>query len=148
MRVVIDTNVWVSALLNPEGHPARLLTAFRQQRFITVVSQPLMSELAEVLQRPRLARRFRIEASAVQELVELIRRRSLWVEVRGDLCLCRDTRDDMVLETALRGQAQYLVSRDDDLKRDLDLIAQLRANNINIVSVQQFLNILDQRGEP
>lgn len=145
MRVVVDTNVWVSAVLNPDGHPARLLDAFRQRRFTPVVSRPLIEELADVLQRPRLVRRFRVEKSAVQDLIELISARSFWVEITGNLHLCRDARDDMVLETALRGQAQYLVSRDDDLKRDLNLIAHLRANGTDIVSVQQFLEALGEQ---
>ncbi len=145
MRTVVDTNVWVSAALNPDGYPARLLEAFRQRRFLTVVSRPLMDELITVLQRPRLAQRFRIPPSAVLELAELVSERSLWVEITGDLRLCRDARDDMVLETALKGQAQYLVSRDDDLKRDIELIEHLQSRGVQIVSVQQFLNLLEDR---
>lgn len=142
MRAVVDTNVWVSAALNPEGYPARLLEAFRQRQFLTVVSRPLMDELTAVFQRPRLVRRFRIPEPVVRALVELIEARSLWVDITGELRLCRDKRDDMVLETALKGQAQYLVSRDDDLKRDLQLIEQLQAHGVQIVSVQQFLDAL------
>ncbi len=54
MRAVIDTNVWVSALLNPSGHPAQLLDAFRKNSFTLVISRPLLEELARVLTRPRL----------------------------------------------------------------------------------------------
>ncbi|MCS7065871.1 MAG: putative toxin-antitoxin system toxin component, PIN family [Fimbriimonadales bacterium] len=143
MRAVIDTNIWVSALLNPSGYPARLLEAYRQQRFIVVLSRALMDELIAVLQRPRLTKRFQIQPEDVHELTALLQARSLWVEIRGELRLCRDPRDNLVLETAIQGQAQFLVSRDDDLKRDLALIEHLQSHGVRIVSVQQFLNILE-----
>ena len=48
----------------------------------------------------------------------------------------------MLLETALRGNARCLVTRDDDLKRDSELIAQMESRGVQVVSVQQFLDIL------
>jgi predicted nucleic acid-binding protein len=56
---------------------------------------------------------------------------------------CRDPDDDLVLETALLGHAQYLVTRDDDIKRDLELIERLQAYGVTVLSVQQFLVKLD-----
>jgi putative PIN family toxin of toxin-antitoxin system len=56
MLVVVDTNVWVSALLNPSGFPARLLRAFLEGQFTPVISRELIQELADVLSRPRLWR--------------------------------------------------------------------------------------------
>lgn len=101
MRAVIDTNVWISALLNPSGYPARLLEAYRQQRFIVVLHRALMDELIAVLQRPRLTKRFQIQPEDVHELTALLQARSLWVEICGELRLCRDPRDNLVLETAI-----------------------------------------------
>jgi hypothetical protein len=46
------------------------------------------------------------------------------------------------LETAILGGAVYTVSRDDDIKRDLDLITQMEAHGIKVFSVQQFLKQL------
>ncbi len=142
MRAVIDTNVWVSALLNPSGHPAQLLDAFRENRFTLVISRPLLEELARVMTRPRLIKRYHIRFEQVQELTYLLAERSILVELTGWVKLCRDLHDNMVLETAIRGQAQFLVSRDDDLKRDPELIEQMQRHGVQIVSVQQFLDIL------
>lgn len=58
LRVVVDAKVWVSALLNRYGSPARVQAALAEQRFTLVVSEPLLNELAEVLARPRLQRKF------------------------------------------------------------------------------------------
>ena len=44
LRAVVDTNVWVSALLNPNGHPAAVSEAFRNGRFVSILSQPLSVE--------------------------------------------------------------------------------------------------------
>jgi uncharacterized protein len=65
------------------------------------------------------------------------------VRPSGELRLCRDPDDDVVLETAILGEAQFVVSRDDDIKRDLDLMTHLRANGVEVVSVAQFLALLD-----
>ena len=158
MLVVVDTNVWVSALLNPRGFPARLLRAFLEGRFTPVVSRELLQELADVLSRPRLWRSFTrrlarldlhlaLSIRLVYQLVAALLLHTLgqagrWVVLRGDTKRCRDPRDNMFLEAALRGNARYLVSRDDDLKRDHELVAQMESRGIQVVSVQQFLDIL------
>jgi predicted nucleic acid-binding protein len=48
----------------------------------------------------------------------------------------------MFLEAAVRGNARYLVSRDDDLMRDLELAVQMESRGIQVISVQQLLDIL------
>lgn len=143
MRAVIDTNVWISALLNPHGAPARVMEAFRAGRFTVVLSQPLLNELRQVLMRPRLRQRFGYSAEMVRDLEQLLIARAIWVLVEGHMEMCRDPRDNMVLETALRGQANYLVTRDDDLKRDIELIRKMAELGVQVVSVQQFLNLFD-----
>ncbi len=47
--------------------------------------------------------------------------------------------DDMVLETAIIGRATYIVSRDEDLTRDMDLVRELETQRIQIVTVNNFL---------
>jgi len=61
------------------------------------------------------------------------------VSVEGYLNLCRDPRDDMVLETAIAGKATHIVSRDEDLRRDVDLVRELEARGIQVVTVNNFL---------
>ncbi len=57
VRGVVDNNIWVSAILTGSGNPGRVLDAFLVGRFTIVTSEPLLAELADVLQRPRIARR-------------------------------------------------------------------------------------------
>lgn len=146
MRVVVDTNVWVSALLNQAGPPARVLAALEARRFTLLASEPLLAELAEVLARPRIARKYGITPEDVDELALLLRRRAEIVPVVGEVKLCRDPDDDVVIETAVRGRADLLVTRDQDLKGAPEVADVLATVGIAVVSVRQFLALLAERG--
>jgi putative PIN family toxin of toxin-antitoxin system len=141
--VLVDTNVWVSALINPTGFPAQVQRAWLDGKFQVVISLPLLEELSEVLTRPRIIRKYPIQATDVEEFLQLLIRHSQIVVPTGSVHECRDPDDDLILETAILGQAQYAVSRDDDIKRDLDLIKHLQAHGITVLSVQQFLTKLE-----
>lgn len=60
VRAVIDTNIWVSSLLNPFGFPARLRKSFEEGSFHVIISAPMIEELADVLNRPRIKGKFEI----------------------------------------------------------------------------------------
>jgi putative PIN family toxin of toxin-antitoxin system len=92
---------------------------------------------------PRITRKYPIQSADVPEFLQLLIRRSQIVVPTGAVRECRDPDDDLILETALVGQAQYAVTRDDDIKRDRDLIEHLRAHGVTVLSVQQFLDKLD-----
>jgi putative PIN family toxin of toxin-antitoxin system len=142
--VLVDTNVWVSAFINPAGSPARLHRAWLDNRFQVLVSMPLLDELSDVLTRPRITRKYPIQATDIEEFLKLLIRRSQIVVPTGSVGKCRDPDDDLILETAILGQAQYVVTRDDDMKRDLDLIKHLQAHGVAVLGVQQFLANLDK----
>ena len=142
-RAVVDTNVWVSALLSPTGGPGRVLEALEAGEFIFVTSEPLLAELAEVLRRPRIARKYLLTDSGVDAFVSRLRRRAILMPVSGAVHLCRDPDDDLVIETAAVGQANVLVTRDDDLKGDPELVRLLRAAGLDVLSVRRFLAELD-----
>jgi putative PIN family toxin of toxin-antitoxin system len=143
LRVLVDTNVWVSAVLSPEGPPARIVDALRRGCFVPVVADELLDEVRDVLGRPRIRRHRQITDGDVTELLALLRDRAVIAIPTGTLHVCRDPDDDYLVETAILGGARFAVSRDDDLKRDLDLTVRLRSQGIEVVSVAQFLSILD-----
>jgi uncharacterized protein len=95
------------------------------------------------LTRPRLSRRYPLALNQVEEFLELLSSHSQIVVPSGSLHECRDPDDDIILETAVLGNAQYVVTRDDDIKRDVDLIEHLRARSVIVSSVQQFLDLLE-----
>ena len=142
---LLDTNVWVSAFLKPAGPPGQVIARWQRNDFSVVTSFSQLAEIAEVLSRQRLIQRFTYPHEDVETFLRLIAARANVVQIAGDLKVCRDPDDDEILEAAIVGQSQYLVTRDDDLKRDLDLIKALRRRRVRVVSVRQFLRRLSRR---
>ena len=143
-HALIDTNVWISAFINPQGAPARVLRAYALGQFQLIISPPLLDEFRDVFSRPRIQRRLRSIESDISAFLQYVDIHATEVFPVGALHICRDPKDDIVLETAILGEAQFIISRDDDIKRDLDLIAHLCANGVEVVSVAQFLALLDE----
>ena len=124
--------------LSPPAPPGKIVTAWGRDKFSAVTSFSQLSEIADVLVRPRLLRRFEYSPLDAELFIRLIAARATIVQTSGELKLCRDPDDDEILEAAIVGKSQYLVTRDDDLKRDLDLIKMARRNGVRVVSVRQF----------
>jgi putative PIN family toxin of toxin-antitoxin system len=112
VRAVIDTNVWVSAFLSGSGFAARVLDAYLGGGFTLIISEPLLEELVDVLSRPRIARRHGRPPERVAALAAVLREHAVLVPVAGAIQICRDADDNVVIETALDGRADVLVSRD------------------------------------
>lgn len=141
--VLLDTNIWVSAFINPHGFPARLVDAWIAGQFDVVVSIPLLEEIADVLTRPRIQTKYGLSTEEIEQFLDLLQEKAIHVTPTGNLDLCRDPDDNVVLETAILGDALYAVSRDDDLKGDTDLMVQMKAHNVEVVSVQRFFDLLN-----
>ena len=142
--VLIDTNVWVSALINPSGLPASIERAWIEHKFNVVVSPYLLEELVEVLTRPRIKDKYHLTKAEIAKFIRLISESSIKVVPSGSMHICRDIFDDIVIETAILGRAKYLVTRDDDLKRDINLFRRMKDHGIDILSVSQFLKVLKE----
>lgn len=65
VRAVIDTNIWVSSLLNPTGYPAQLRRKWEEGKFKLVLSDPLINEFIDVLSRPRIRDKYEIEQDTI-----------------------------------------------------------------------------------
>lgn len=123
-----------------------MLDAFLVNRFVPVVSAALLDEIRDVLDRPRIRRRWQMSGADIATVLALLQDRSSKATPTGNLHLCRDPDDDILLETALVGGARYFVSRDDDVKRDQELIARLKEWGVEILSVARFLALLETPG--
>ncbi len=142
--VLLDTNVWVSAFINPSGAPAQLRHAWHEGRYETVFSLPLLEEIVDVLTRPRIIHKYPITIADIEGLLRLLIERGIFVVPTGSVHECRDPDDDLILETAILGQAQYAVTRDDDIKSDRELVERLKAHGVAVLSVRQFRSKLEE----
>lgn len=141
VKAVIDTNIWISALINPFGYPARLRKHFENEDFTAVVSEAILEEIADVLSRPRIKDKYGITEADVKELLTLIDERAEHVLISGNINICRDKDDNLIIETAIKGSAQFIVSRDDDVKFDRKISAFLSQYDISVLSVAKFLRL-------
>ena len=106
LRLVVDTNVVVSAALKPDGlqRTVILLAITRPARLY--VSTPILAEYRDVLSRPEL----QIRKGLRQQLLQLIRRRSHAVTPQRRLQVTSDPGDNIFLECADAARADYLVT--------------------------------------
>lgn len=115
MRAVIDTSVLVSALIRPQGTTGSVLKALRDGLFTILYSSESILEVVEVLGRDKFRQKYHIEPDDISALVNLIRLRGEAVYVNLKVAECRDPKDDKFLEATLAGNADCLVSGDQDL---------------------------------
>jgi predicted nucleic acid-binding protein len=80
----------------------------------------------------------------VAELLSLLRSTGTLTSIPGELLICRDRKDDMLIETALVGDADVIVSRDEDLTRASEVADFLAPYGIRILTVRWFLEALEE----
>lgn len=119
MRVVLDVNVLISALLSPDGAPARVLAAWAEGAFELVVSPRLLDELERVLAYPKISRRIRPDDAA--QFVRLIAEQAVALpDAEGGVPLqSPDPGDDYLIALAATADAM-LVSGDAHLTSLID----------------------------
>ena len=129
MRIVLDTNVLISALLFG-GNPREILDRVIRGEVILCLSEPILTELGNVLQRSKfgfphtIVSQIVTELSAISELVLLAKKIQ---EIKADEA------DNHVLECAVEANADHIVSGDSHL---LEL---KKYRSMQVVSPQQFL---------
>lgn len=108
MIVVLDTNVWISALFFGGKPEQALLKAFEEDT--VAVCKQLIEEIEEVA-----VRKFLQQAGPVKKRLDELTANALWIKVLGELKVSRDPDDDVILECARNSKAQVIISGDNDL---------------------------------
>ncbi len=131
IRAVLDMNVLVSALISGDGAPAALVRAWLQGSFELVVSERILTELREVLDRPKLRRS--VLGDEADAFTGMLRARAI-VEDAGRAGVSSDPADDHVIALA-QSAASVLVTGDDQMLR-------MRIPDLPIVTPRAFLDAL------
>jgi hypothetical protein len=140
MKVVLDTNVLVSALIVPAGKPARILRRLDTLELLT--TDRILVEVSRVLRYPRIQKRYKLAEAIITTYLERLHEVSTIVETRTQISgVSKDPDDDKFLECAVDGNARYIVSGDPHL---LDLGSY---GGISIVTPSAFLSILEEQRE-
>ncbi|KKP80976.1 MAG: Toxin-antitoxin system toxin component, PIN family [Candidatus Levybacteria bacterium GW2011_GWB1_35_5] len=133
LRIVNDTNVWLSALYF-SGKPAQIVHLIEEKNLISVTSQPILNELNE-----KMIVDFQTPAFAANGTISYIESLSEFVSIQGRDFGIRDQADNMVLETAILGKCNFLITG------DKDLLTLKKYNNLGIITPSQFLNQYNKR---
>lgn len=139
LKVVIDTNVIVSAVIGKSATLVKIYNAFVNNLFTPILSPVLQEEILNVVRKPRIKRYFR--AKEIKRFKELIKIDAILVIPTKKISLCRDKEDNILLETALEAKADFIVTGDQDL---LILKSCL---GIPIINPRQFSDILNKIGK-
>lgn len=137
LRVVLDTNVVISGLINPKGPPGAILKALREERFILVTSQEINEETLEVMDRPRLRDRYGL-AEHLFDIAFILWERAEVIKAPPAVKASKDKDDDKFLAAAVGGLAHYLVSG--DIRGLLELGEY---QGVKIISPERFTAILE-----
>ena len=140
MKAVVDTNVIVSAGLRSGTPPDAVVCAWIDAGFEAITSEQLLRELETVLKRPRLARRLAWSQSDTVTFIAGLRRRATIVEPTVSLSVVtQDPSDNRVLEAALAGEADYIVTGDQHLLELGDF------EGVEIVTPARFAAVLAEQ---
>jgi len=108
MRVVLDTNILIGALITKGTPPDSLYQAWLRGDIELVTSTAQMAEVAEVLARPRLQRY--LDADEAAAILENIDTRATILDAPPDVNLSPDPKDNPILATAIAGKADLIAS--------------------------------------
>jgi hypothetical protein len=134
MRVVLDTNVLVSALLIAPSPPGQLLRHWKRGRFVLLTAAPQLDELMRVTRYPKI--RARLKPALAGRLINDLRSIAMMVETLPSVEASPDPFDNYLLSIAEGGAADYLVSGDHS-----DLLALGSHAGTKILSVRDFTTL-------
>ncbi len=133
LRIVLDTNVYISAALSPQGTAGRVWGLAEQRRFRLVTSPFIVNETGKVLRRVKPE-----DPLAIRRRLKRITHLADIIQPTTKLQVVRDPNDNPIVETAVDGRADMIVSLDKDL---LTLKAY---NNIPVLHVVNLLRTLGE----
>jgi putative PIN family toxin of toxin-antitoxin system len=141
IRAVVDTNVFIRAIIKPLGTVAPILTEIVDNRFVVCFSISILEELIEKLMLPRIKRKYHLTDEHILTVISLLITKGEFVESLRDVFICRDPDDNKFIEAALEANAQFVVSGDSDL---LDLVAY---ESVRFVTPREFLEYMNANRE-
>jgi uncharacterized protein len=134
VKAVIDTNIWISFLIG------KLLAGLDDYildgQLEVLVSDEQLEEITTVLRRTKFRKYF--SSDDIEEFLSLLYKTSVVVDIHHAVKDCRDEKDNFILETAIRGRADYIVTGD----KDLLVLNPYRGKKI--IEFREFENILKE----
>lgn len=134
MRVVIDTNLFVSALINQNSRQ-RLNLVLEKTAIHILSDDALMAEIYEVINRQKFKKY--VTQSEIDEFYKLIQERAIRVETHSIVLISPDPKDDFLLVICLDGDAEYLLTGN-----KIDLLDLVQFHKTKIITLTEFLTTI------
>jgi putative PIN family toxin of toxin-antitoxin system len=136
MRIVLDSNVLVRAIISPTGPAAALRQMIRPPDHLLVTSKELLDDVQDSLNYPRLQRIHGLDDVGIDQAVRDLYARSLCIGIPAHPLIpkvSRDRDDDLVIATAVHGRADVLCTRDNDIL-DPPVVRYCASHGINVLT--------------
>ncbi len=139
IRVVIDTNVFISGIISPIGSPRKILELARRQLFTVVTSISINREILEVLHRDYIYGKYGLKEDIVDNIAAFIYEGTILTEDSYRVSkITEDPGDDKFIGCAIEGEADYIISGDEHL------LSLKNFMGIEIVDGESFLKITER----
>jgi len=136
LRIVVDTNVVVSALLKPQSNPALILSLFIQGDCRVCLSKEILTEYQEVLARDKFKGLDEVE---VKKLLSIFKKHALWVVPKVLIDdVAKEPADNAFLECALEAKADFLITG------NISHFPVKEFHQTHIVTPSEFLKLMIQ----
>ena len=129
-RIIIDTNLWIRFLITKNF--TRLDEIIFSKKCVLIFSQELLEEFLTVAKRPKFRRFF--SSSDIEEILETIQEYAEFIEVTSKTDFCKDPKDNFLLSLSLDGNADFLLTGDNDL------LILTKFRKTSIVTISDFLD--------
>ena len=137
IRIVLDANQFVSALLKPRSNPAQIISLIREDKVKLLMSEEIISEISNVLLYSKILKRHGKTPEYIAGFIRKLRVVSVMTNVGLTIdAIEDDPSDNKYLECAVEGGADFIISGDSHLK-DLKVFRGIR-----IVSPADFIMIV------
>lgn|SRR5574343_1800908 len=131
IKIIIDTNLWISFIIS---NKITLLDELLFSKKIKILfSTELLDEIAGTISKPKLKKYF--TGNSLEEMLTTLEPFIELIEVKHNLNLCRDPKDNFLLNLAKSGKADYLLTGDNDL------LAIERIGKCQIIKINSFLEL-------
>lgn len=136
MRVVFDTNLYISFLLSKGNSPIlQILEAWQKGQFVVLLSPEILKEVAQVLISEKIKKLTKLDNKEIKQFLKNIAQRAIVFEPHANYKIIQqDPADDKFLNLAIDGSAKYIVSGDQHL------LKLNKFKKVCILNPKQFLS--------
>jgi len=129
-RIILDTNLWISFLISNKLNALDFF--LKENKVLFLYSSHLIEEIENVVKRPKFKKYF--SENSLNLMQELFQNYGIIINVTSNNSICRDPKDDFLLNLAIDGNADYI------LTGDKDLLVLEKIGTTKIISFSEFIS--------